>query len=203
MESGENTTTIPQTEHKVPSITDRDNTVATQWQKAALLQTGGFKFLLKPLKGLRKGKFFHSRENTGVQIHTFYQRRRLKFLKAPNKTQQKTTKQFILAQTCRHWVTTSKITVCYYICLIAYIKVLGRSQRKWSCISGRTLFTGRKMTFLLKQSARENQKLLTRGKYSLFRISEGTVFFMLSIPYPILPYVIFISNTKASRGCSS
>lgn len=58
MESGENTI-IPQTEHKVPSITDRENTEATQWQKAALLQTGGFKILLKPLKGLRKGKFFH------------------------------------------------------------------------------------------------------------------------------------------------
>lgn len=79
MESGENTTIIPQTEHKVPSITDRENTEATQWQEAALLQTGGFKILLKPLKGLSKGKFFHSKENIGVHIHTFYQRRRLKF----------------------------------------------------------------------------------------------------------------------------
>ena len=45
MESGENTTTIPQTEHKVPTINVRGNAVA----KAALLQTGGFKVLLKPL----------------------------------------------------------------------------------------------------------------------------------------------------------
>lgn len=59
------------------------------------------------------------------------------------------------------------------------------------------------MTFLQKESARENQKLLTRGKYSLFCISEGTVFFIFSIPYPILLYVIFISNTKASKGCYS
>lgn len=50
---------------------------------------------------------------------------------------------------------------------------------------------------------RKFKKLLRRGIYSLFCISEGTVFFMFSISYLVLPYVTFISNTKASSGCCS
>lgn len=44
MESGKTILPSPQTEHKVPTINVRGNAVA----KAALLQTGGFKVLLKP-----------------------------------------------------------------------------------------------------------------------------------------------------------
>lgn len=54
-----------------------------------------------------------------------------------------------------------------------------------------------------KRKLKKKKKLLRRGIYSLFCISEGTVFFMFSISYLLLPYVTFISNTKASSGCCS
>lgn len=83
--------------------------------------------------------------------------------KAPSKTQQKTKKQFILAQNCEHWISMSKITACNYISLVACIKVLGRNRRKWSCYFRllhvtSCLFTGKKMTFLQEHGARENKK---------------------------------------------
>ena len=146
MESGENTTTIPQTEHKVPTINVRGNAVA----KAALLQTGGFKVLLKPLT-----------ERTEQRKMSFVKKTQACTKKPQAKHNKKLKKQFILAQNCEHWISMSKITACNYISLIACIKVLGRNRRTCyfrllhvtSC-----LFTGRKMTFLQEQGARENLK---------------------------------------------
>lgn len=94
MEWGENTTTISQREHKVTSINGRKNVA-----KAAILQTGGFKLLLKSLKRTEERKmvsFIRKRENAHVYTYILSERGRLKSLK----TQQKTKKQFILAHKC-------------------------------------------------------------------------------------------------------
>ena len=126
--------------------------------------------------------------------------------KAPSKTQQKTKKQFILAQNCEHWISMSKITACNYTSLVACIKVLGRNRRKWSCYF-RVGFIHRKKDDIFTETEckrkLKKKKLLRRGIYILFCLSEGTVFFMFSISYLVLPYVTFISNTKASSGCCS
>ena len=106
---------------------------ATQWQKQLFCKQVVLKFYLSHwLKGQRKGKCHFLRKHRHARA--FYQSRRLKFLKAPNKTQQKTKKQFILAQNCEHWISMSKITAWNYISLVAYIKILlGRNWRKRSC----------------------------------------------------------------------
>lgn len=71
MEWGENTTTISQREHKVTSINGRKNVA-----KAAILQTGGFKLLLKSLKRTEERKMvsFIKKEKMHMYTHTFYQR---------------------------------------------------------------------------------------------------------------------------------
>lgn len=94
MEWGENTATISQREHKVTSINGRKNVA-----KAAILQTGGFKLLLKSLKRTEERKmvsFIKKRKRT--RIH--FIREGKTQIKKSLKTQQKTKKQFILAHKC-------------------------------------------------------------------------------------------------------
>lgn len=159
MESGENTTTIPQTEYKVPSINDRCKTVGSQRQKQLFCKQVVLNFYLSFWKDWGKKKSVISKENTGVRIHTRFTRVGDSDKETP---QQNTTKKrkSSLTQKCWLWVTVSKITVYNYIDLIAYRKVVGRTQRKRYFREG--LVRGKKGDIFTEPECKRESKTVER-----------------------------------------